>query len=31
MNTKITAFVPYSGNDATRRTVDQLKLSGLVE
>jgi len=31
MNTMITAFVPYSGNDATRRTVDQLNLSGLVE
>ena len=31
MNAMITAFVPYSGSDSTRRTVDQLKLSGLVE
>ena len=31
MNTMITAYVPYSGDDATRRTVDQLRFSGLVE
>ena len=30
MNIAITACVPYSGNTATRRTVDQLKQSGLV-
>jgi len=31
MNTKITACIPYSGNDATRRTVEQLRESGWVE
>ncbi len=31
MKTKITACIPYSGNDATRRTVEQLRESGLVE
>jgi glycosyltransferase involved in cell wall biosynthesis len=30
MNTKITACLPYSGSEATARTVEQLRQSGLV-
>ena len=31
MNTKITACIPYGGNDATRLTVEQIRASGLVD
>ncbi len=31
MNRTITACIPYSGSDANRRTVDQLRKSGVVE
>ena len=31
MSKPITAFVPYSGNDFTRHTVEHLRRSGLVD